>query len=162
MFCFLTWTTFFIQCFDWEVKHCSARKVANFLFCWLQSGLIWCLINTTWVSSANTLSAIQFILIAMNNYKHRRAVLLADYHSEVHRIELNPSRIESIRPIHPFRPIRPFLQKVCFSETIQNHSRTSKTCFTLGLECFGHLYSFESGTLWPLWWSPRPFGKSWP
>ena len=48
---------------------------------------------------------------------------------------------------------------------------TPKTCFTLGLECFGHIYSyqnsFESSTLWLLWWSPRPFewsvhGKSKP
>ena len=54
-----------------------------------------------------------------------------------------------------------FFEKSIFSESMQNHSRTPKTCFTLGLESFGHIYSylnsFESGTLWLPWWSPRPF-----
>ena len=27
---------------------------------------------------------------------------------------------------------------------MQNHSRTPKTCFTLGLECFGHIYSYQN------------------
>ena len=53
-----------------------------------------------------------------------------------------------------------FLFKKCFLEIILNHSRTHKTCFSLGLECFGHIFSyydsFESGTLWLFWWSPRP------
>ena len=53
--------------------------------------------------------------------------------------------------------------KSIFSESMQNHSRTPKTCFTLGLESFGHIYSylnsFESGTLWLPWWSPAPLNS---
>ena len=32
-------------------------------------------------------------------------------------------------------------KKKYFSESILNHSRTPKTCFTLGLECLFHIYS---------------------
>ena len=46
---------------------------------------------------------------------------------------------------------KPVPTKSDFLATIQNHSRTPKACFTLGLESFGHIYSylnsFESGTL---------------
>ena len=31
--------------------------------------------------------------------------------------------------------------KCIFSVSMQNHSRTPKTCFTLGLECLCHIYS---------------------
>ena len=34
-----------------------------------------------------------------------------------------------------------FFEKVFFSESMQNHSRTPKTCFTLGLECICQVYS---------------------
>ena len=30
---------------------------------------------------------------------------------------------------------------VFFSVSMQNHSRTPKTCFTLGLECLCHIFS---------------------
>ena len=31
-----------------------------------------------------------------------------------------------------------------FSESMQNHSRTPKTCFTLGLESLWHIYSYKT------------------
>ena len=34
-----------------------------------------------------------------------------------------------------------FFEKSIFSESMQNHSRTPKTCFTLGLECICQVYS---------------------
>ena len=33
--------------------------------------------------------------------------------------------------------------KFIFSESMQNHSRTPKTCFTPGLECLCHIYSYQ-------------------
>ena len=43
----------------------------------------------------------------------------------------------------------PLFANVFFSVSMQNHSRTPKTCFTLGLEClcliYSHWDSFENG-----------------
>ena len=36
---------------------------------------------------------------------------------------------------------KPQVCKCIFSVSMQNHSRTPKTCFTLGLECLCHIYS---------------------
>ena len=34
-------------------------------------------------------------------------------------------------------------RKTFFSEGMKNHSRTPKTCCTLGLECLSHIYSYK-------------------
>ena len=54
--------------------------------------------------------------------------------------------------------------KLSFCWSVPEWFWTPKTCFTLGLECFGHIYSyqnsFESSTLWLLWFNTYLFAKS--